>query len=132
MPAWTIGAPTHIATSALTRAGSIDCISPSSFSAVRHGLRGRARPDAPLQFGDDAPQLECECDLHDTGHERERRDERQQGNRSGAWMSEHDHPERDREQSAEHHNSDRPALSGRTNARAISNTAMAIAHAAIA
>ena len=55
MPAWTISTPTHIATSAAIRGGSIVCILLSSLaSALRRGLGGRVRANAtPQLVGDE-------------------------------------------------------------------------------
>ncbi len=60
------------------------------------------RPDAMVQLDDAAPELEGQGDLHDAGHEGERRDERQQGHCSRAGVGEHDHPECDRQHAAQH------------------------------
>ena len=131
-PAWTISTPTHIATSAATRGGSIVCISLSSLLAVRHGLRRGVRPEALLELADDAPQLDRECDLHDAGHERERRDERQQGHRSCPGCANMITPNAIESSPPSTSSSERPPLNGRTNARAISKMPIAIAHAAMA
>ena len=45
------------------------------------------RPEATVELGDDAPQLERERDLHHAGHEREGRDERQQRDCPRAGMT---------------------------------------------
>jgi hypothetical protein len=102
MPAWTISSAAFRAAATPTRCGSIVCISLSSLRlGVRQGLRRRVRPEATVELGDDAPQLERERDLHHAGHEREGRDERQKGESSRAGMGEHDHAERRRQQPAQ-------------------------------